>query len=428
MAFAATCMLAGCAAEPEPNVASIPVPPDTELGRRIAGGPGVAVGGEQMNADLLRQFYARHGFEPVWTARQAQADSLVNAVFSAGDQGLDPELFHASLLRRRAALPPLDRDLLLSDAFLSYANALASGAVPVERRRDDETLTPEPIDVAAALDTAIGSADPAGSIEALAPATPTYQALRQALQKYRPGARAGDTASASRLRKIAVNLERQRWLPRPLPADRVWVNAADERLVVYHAGQPVFSTRVVVGEDVESKQSPEFNAMIDASFFNPPWVIPSDITKAEILPKISHDPDYLTKNDMILLADGEAEQLPGPEAGLGYVMFDMPNRFDVYMHDTPNRNIFNQDNRRLSHGCIRVQNPRELAALLLRQPIDKVNQEIAQGGTTRHNLPAPMPVFVVYQTAFVDAGGTLQMRPDFYNRDAGIWQQLQRRS
>jgi len=217
-------------------------------------------------------------------------------------------------------------------------------------------------------------------------------------------------------------------LPRPLPADRAWVNVADERLVLYRANQPVFSTRVVVGEDAEGKQSPEFRAMIDASFFNPPWVIPSDIAKAEILPKISHDPNYLAQNNMILLANGEAEQLPGPNAGLGLVMFDMPNRFDVYMHDTPDRYIFNRDNRRLSHGCIRVQNPRELAALLLQQSIDTINQKIAEGSTTRNNLPVPVSVFVVYQTAFADTDGTVQFRPDFYNRDAEIWRQLQRRS
>jgi murein L,D-transpeptidase YcbB/YkuD len=428
LALAAACTLAGCAADPEPDVASTQAPANTELGNRIDGAPELVVGGEQLNAGLLRRFYARHGFEPVWTTRQAQANSLTNAVFRAGDQGLNPELFHADLLRRGAALPTLDLELLQSDAFLSYASALAYGAVPVERRRDDETLTPEPVDVAAVLDAAIGSPDPAAVIEALAPATPTYQALREALRKHHSGDLTGGTASASRLRKIAVNLERQRWLPRPLPVDRAWVNVADERLVLYRAGQPVFSTRVVVGEDAESKQSPEFQAMIDASFFNPPWVIPSDIAKAEILPKISHDPNYLTKNDMILLANGEAEQLPGPEAGLGYVMFDMPNRFDVYMHDTPDRSIFNQDDRRLSHGCIRVQNPRELAALLLQQPLDTVDKEIAKGNTTRNNLPSPVPVFVVYQTAFLDTGGTLQFRPDFYNRDAGIWRQLQGRS
>ena len=125
------------------------------------------------------------------------------------------------------------------------------------------------------LDAAIGSPDPAAVIEALAPTTPTYRALRLALQRYRSGASARHKATTNRLREIEVNLERQRWLPRSLPADRAWVNVADERLVLYRADRPVFSTRVVVGEDVERNQSPEFRAMIDASFFNPPWVIPS---------------------------------------------------------------------------------------------------------------------------------------------------------
>lgn len=428
IALAAACALAGCGADLKPEAVSVLAPhANTELGNLIDGAPELVVAGERLNVGLLRRFYARHGFEPVWTTRQAQANSLVNAVLRAGDQGLDPELFHANLLRHRATLPPLDRELLLSDVFLSYADALARGAVPVERRRDDETLTPEPIDVAAALDAAIGSPDPAAVIEALAPTTPTYRALRQALQRYRPGAPAGDKATTNRLRKIEVNLERQRWLPRSLPADRVWVNVADERLVLYRADRPVFSTRVIVGQDVERNQSPEFRAMIDASFFNPPWVIPSDIATEEILPKISHDQNYLTRNNMVMLANGEVEQLPGPDAGLGLIMFDMPNRFDVYLHDTPDKYIFSRDNRRISHGCIRVQNPREFAALLMQQPIDTINQGIAMGSTTRNKLPTPVPVFVVYQTAFVDTDGTLQFCPDFYNRDAEIWRQLQRR-
>src|SRR5262249_27712903 len=188
-----------------------------DLGPGFGGGPPWFVAGEDWQVALRRRFYMRHGFEPVWTIRHARASSLVDAVLRAGDQGLDPELFHATLLRRRATLTPLDRDLLLSDAFLSYADALARGAVPLERRRDDRVLTPEPIDVAAVLDEAAASADPGAVIEALAPKTPTYRTLRQALQQYRSGIPAGDKAATNRLRTIAVNLERQRWLPRPLP-------------------------------------------------------------------------------------------------------------------------------------------------------------------------------------------------------------------
>jgi hypothetical protein len=117
-------------------------------------GAGVVVGGEQLHGALLRQFYAAHNFEPVWTVRQAQADALLNAVLRAGEHGLDPDMFHGALLRNTAALPPIERELVLSDAFLAYAEALARGAVPIELRMDDEDLTPEPISVAAALDNA----------------------------------------------------------------------------------------------------------------------------------------------------------------------------------------------------------------------------------------------------------------------------------
>lgn len=417
--------LTGCGLLPQSDLAPVTEQPQTALRTRLDT-PDLTIAGERLNVGLLEQFYARHGEAPVWITRPSQAKSLVEAVLRAGDQGLDPELFHAALLRRSVTLAPIDRDLLLSDAFLSYADALARGAVPVERRGDDEILSPGPVDVAAALDAAIDNPDPGASIESLAPTTPTYAALRLALRAYRTSAAHGH-ASAGRLETIDVNLERQRWLPRSLPADRAWVNVANQLLTFYRADQPVFSTRVVVGEDVKSHQTPEFRATIDASFFNPPWVIPKDIVTAEILPKIRRDPAYLAKNKMIMLEGGEAEQLPGPDAGLGYLMFDMPNKFDVYLHDTPDRTIFNRDDRQLSHGCIRVQEPREFASLLLQEPIDRIDQQIAMGGTTRHDLPTPMPIFVVYQTAFIGATGTLQYAPDFYHRDPEIWRQLERR-
>ena len=127
---------------------------------------------------------------------------------------------------------------------------------------------------------------------------------------------------------------------------------------------------------------------------------------------------------MVMQPNGGLQQLPGPGAALGQIKFEMPNRFDVYLHDTPSKNLFSRDNRRISHGCIRVENAHQLTALLMQQPIDTINQAIATGGTTRHNLPAPVSVFLVYQTVFVDTDGTLQFRPDVYNRDAEIWPYL----
>ncbi len=395
---------------------------NTDLGTLLGSGLELVVGGERLNVGLLRRFYARHGFAPVWTTRPAQANSLVNAVLRAGDQGLAPELFHANLLL--SPLPPLQRDLVLSDAFLSYADALARGIVPAERRRDDEALTPAPIDVAAALDAVISSPDPAAAIEALAPATPTYLVLRQALQNFHTGIPADGKTPAARFREIEVNLERERWLPRHLPPDRVWVNVADERLVLYRDNRPVFTTRVIVGQDGLGNQSPEFQAIIDGVLFNPPWNIPQDIVTKEILPKTVNDPDYLARHNMVMLPNGGLQQLAGPNSGLGQLMLYMDNRFDVYLHDTPSKNLFGREDRRISHGCIRVEKMRELVALLMQQPIEAIDQAIATGNTTRSGLAQPVPVFVIYETAFADADGRLQFRPDVYGRNAEIWTQL----
>lgn len=414
------------AANREPALALASAPPrptvahgDTKLGELIENAPKSVIAGERLNVELLRRFYGRHGFAPVWTTRQGQANSLIDAVSRAGEHGLSPELFHANLLQS-PTLTTLDRELLLSNAFLSYADALARGFMPIERRRDDQALTPDAIDVAAVLDTAIGSPDPAAVIEALAPTTPTYRLLRQALKD----ARAAGTTATPRLREIAVNLERERWLPRRLPADRVWVNAADERLVLYRDDLPVFSTRVIVGQDDVRNQSPEFEVPIEAVWFNPPWNIPDDIATQEIMPKARLDPTYLARRNIVMLPDGSLQQRAGANSGLGQLIFDMRNRFDVYLHDTPGKHLFSLNGRRISHGCIRVENPQQLAALLLRQPIDAINETIGTGDTTRRALPQPVPVFVVYETAFADADGKLQYRADSYRRDAAIWKYL----
>ena len=399
----------------------------TRLGELIENGPRSGIAGEPLNVELLRRFYARHGYAPVWTTRKDQADSLMKAVLRAGDHGLAPDLFHADLLQSPAALPPLERELMLSNAFLSYADALARGVMPIERRRDDEVLTPAPIDIAAVLDVAIDSSEPAAVIERLAPKTPTYRLLREALQNSRgsvPGGGPGKAAATTHLREIKVNLERERWLPRRLPADRVWVNVADERVVMYRDDRPVFSSRVIVGQDDRHNQSPEFQASIDRIMFNPPWNIPPDIAASEILPLANRDPNYLAKHNMVILPDGIVQQKAGATSGLGFLLFEMQNRFDVYLHDTPSKNLFLRDNRRISHGCIRVEDPRKLAALLMQQPIKEIDQSIATGDTTRSDLPRSVPVFVVYETAFADADGKLQFRPDVYQRDAEIWRYL----
>ena len=424
--------------QPAETLSSNPVAAAGGIQARIENTSGIEIAGERLHGALLRRFYAMHRYEPVWEARQPQAATLLNAVLRAAEHGLDPDLFHAALLRNAAALSSIDRELLLSDAFLGFADALARGVLPIEIRMDDEDLTPEPVDVAAVLDAAANSPDPAAAIEALAPRSSAYVALQRALQTYRSAA-ANDPPAAldrrrgapslpaagatdNRLKQIEVNLERLRWLPRQLPPERVWVNIANAQLTLYQTDQPVFATRVVVGE--ADKQTPELQTSITSLLFNPPWNVPRSIASTEILPRLERDPQYLSRHHMVWRSNGAIQQLPGRGTALGQLKFEMPNRFDVYLHDTPLKNLFSRDNRRQSHGCVRVQNPRELAALLLQQPVETIDRGIAVGSTNRRMLPAPVAVFLVYQTAFADADGTVEFRPDVYDRDAEIWQRL----
>jgi L,D-transpeptidase YcbB len=420
----------------QPVPADTPSLVDAEIKGRLDVAGTVSVAGERAHSELMRRFYAAHDYATVWDTRHTQAEVLLNAVLRAGDHGLDPDAFHAGLLTRPTAiLSPIERDLLLSDAFLGYADALARGAVPIEDRTGDEDLTPETIDIPAALDAALSHPDPAKVIEMLAPQTPEYAALQRIYASYRPlaaavmpprksGRQLHEEVAARRLRQVAVALERLRWLPRVLPADRVWVDTADARLELFRDNRLVFATRVVIGED--NWQTPEVIANSTSILFNPPWLVPRSIAVKEILPRLAWDPDYLARHHMTRRGGGTFRQEPGPHSALGRLKFEMPNRFDVFLHDTPMKELFASVDRRHSHGCVRIENPRMLAAMLLQKGPEAIDRAIAVGYTHRQSLPTPVPIFLVYQTVVVEPDGSVQFRPDFYGRDEKIWQHLTR--
>jgi murein L,D-transpeptidase YcbB/YkuD len=184
----------------------------------------------------------------------------------------------------------------------------------------------------------------------------------------------------------------------------------------------VFTTRVVVGEI--DKQTPELQSTINDVLFNPPWNIPRSIVQKEILPKLAADPGYLSQHHMRWRSGGSIQQEAGPYSALGRLKFEMTDRYDVYLHDTPLKSLFLSAERMMSHGCVRVENPRALAQLLLNQSAETIDKGIALGYTNRRALPTPLPVFIIYQTAYVEADGTIQFRSDPYERDDEIWQHL----
>ena len=446
-------------------------PGNPELQSLLDPAGATAIAGERLRrSDLVRRFYAEHGNEPFWDSHPDAAGALLGAVFRAEDQGLDPALFHVGALSGRGTpLSPVARDILISDAVLSYADAMAEGAVPRRERPWTEALYPVPVDVVAAIDRAIAAPDPAKAVAALAPASPQYEAMRRSYVYYRArtvgapvtqeqeeaphtgykgddrsdgyaGDRSYDDAArrrryahysyvsrelaGHRARQLAVGLERLRWLPRRMPRSRIVVNTATQQLRLFQDDRPVFSTRVVVGQP--AKQTPEFHATIGNVLFNPPWNIPPSILRKEILPKLARDPGYLVHHHMRWHGPNAVQQEAGPHSALGRLKFEMSDPYQVYLHDTPERRLFRLADRMKSHGCVRVEHPQEMAALLLRKSAAAIARGIAQGRTHAEALPKPIDVYIAYQTVIVAPSGAIEFRADPYERDAAIWRLLTR--
>jgi murein L,D-transpeptidase YcbB/YkuD len=226
----------------------------------------------------------------------------------------------------------------------------------------------------------------------------------------------------ARLAQITANLERRRWAPRVMPATRIEVNIAGQTLEYYREGAPALTMRTIVGRP--SDRTPIFSDMVSAVVFNPPWNVPTSIATKEIWPKARRDPGYLARNDFVVTSDGGLQQRPGPTSALGRVKFDLPNRFNVYLHDTPNHGLFAGDERALSHGCIRLDRPVDLARLMLDGDADWTPQAIQKaleaGVTVRAVLSRPVPVSIAYWTAFVDDAGEVNFRRDLYGWDAKL--------
>ena len=226
-----------------------------------------------------------------------------------------------------------------------------------------------------------------------------------------------DVPAETRVLQIEANLERWRWMPRNLPADRVEVDIAGAEAVLFRGQVPIFQSRVVVGRPHD--KTPMFVSRLNAIVLNPPWNVPTGIANTEILPKAAKDPKYLSENDFIWV-DGHLQQKAGPKSALGLIKFDLVSPFGVYLHDTPLREVFSKPSRALSHGCMRVEKPLDLATLLLTpqgMTLASLQAAIDAKETLRIALNTPTPLYVRYWTAVVDPGGQVSFRPDVYDWD-----------
>lgn len=219
-----------------------------------------------------------------------------------------------------------------------------------------------------------------------------------------------------RLAQIAANLERYRWMPRTLGQRYILVNVPQFYLHAYDSGQKSLDMKVIVGKEYEDKATPVFSDSMEYVVFRPYWNITPTIAANEILPK---GPDYLAANDMEIYNDHGRQavrQRPGPKNALGFVKFLFPNDFNIYLHDTPNHELFKQDVRAFSHGCIRLEKPAELAQWVLGWDAGRVDAAMHGEDNRQITLPKKIPVYIVYFTAFVQ-DGHLDFGNDLYDRD-----------
>lgn len=242
-----------------------------------------------------------------------------------------------------------------------------------------------------------------------------------------------------RIRQIAMNMERWRWLPRDLGERYILVNIPEMRLDVWDHGQVPLSMRVVVGKP--DTQTPIFNDQMTHVVFAPYWNVPADIAEKETMPSVMRDPAFLdTMNMEVVDAKGNPvdpatvdltnpgdyrfRQRPGTSNALGLVKFMFPNQFDVYLHDTPADSLFARASRSFSHGCVRVEQPEQLAQYVLRdQPewtVEKISEAMHAGQEHTVKLKEPIPVYLGYWTARVTPDGIVQFRKDVYGIDARL--------
>jgi len=249
-----------------------------------------------------------------------------------------------------------------------------------------------------------------------------------------------NVSAADRARQVMVNMERWRWLPQRMENDHIVVNVPAAQMEVVENGVAVMAMKVIIG-DVDHP-TPALRARMTSLVLNPIWRVPASIATHEFLPKLKKDPGYLIANDLELISDsfppGSPEsqgvginwhemtnmpwpvrQRPGSDNSLGRIKFNTPNNDDIYLHDTPNHKAFNRNDRALSHGCVRVEKPEDLALYVLRDKDwnrDKLEDELSKG-THTVTLKQGLPVWLLYWTLWVDADGVLQTRDDIYERD-----------
>lgn len=485
---------------------------------------------------VINQFYTFRSFTPAWTDNGKLLGVAKNFIKILNTEpisnGLVAEYYRvakinalaaqldesASVDNAKLAICAANLDLLLTDAFLTYASDLSSGRINNQRYYPSWQIVKRKVDLVALLNNSLSLGNTQSALDKLDPVYPEYNQLKRDLAVYQkmalngqewesiafgPKLKRGDkgsrvlalqkrllvtgelTALAQdgiydqalesavtkfqtehglkpdgmvgkytlnqlnlplnyRIKQIALNMDRMRWLPDSLGNRYVLVNLPDYGLSVMQDSKAVLTMPVIIG--TVKKPSCVLSSQITYLEINPYWNVPSSIAVKEMLPKLREDPDYLERNDMQVfeVTGGKARiidpatidwgsissgnfnfrirQNPSEINALGKIKFMFQNNCGIYLHDTPTRRLFTAQRRGYSHGCIRIGKPIDFATYLLQDKKSwtekSILNEINTGSRKVVTLPEPINIYIVYYTAWVDDNNVLQFRDDIYNSDA----------
>lgn len=251
----------------------------------------------------------------------------------------------------------------------------------------------------------------------------------------------------ARLQSVIVAMERERWLNKERGERHVLVNIPDFTAKIIDNGEITFQTRSVVGAAKDDRPTPEFSDVMEFMVINPSWYVPRSIVTKEYLPKLKRNRNAVRHIEITdrrgrKVSRGAVNfraynarnfpfamrQPPSKKNALGLVKFMFPNKYNIYLHDTPSKSLFDKDARAFSHGCVRLADPFDFAyTLLARQTADPkgvFHAHLDTGKEYRLDLVEPIPVHLIYRTAFTTAHGHTQYRNDIYGRDGRIWDAL----
>jgi murein L,D-transpeptidase YcbB/YkuD len=445
-----------------------------EFAQRLAEGAGLTAADREDRAALAK-FYAGRQQDPLWvtaTGLTPEAEAAMAEIRRAADWGLDPAAFRLPSIpeaggRELFRSARADAEIALSLAILKYARHAHGGRaepLALSRNLDRKLSLLDPLQV---IEEAAKAQSPDAYLKSLHPKHPQFEALRQkylSLRQTQPdpqseatsdegGKRTGDkktprrkssapaTAAAS-MRTVLANMEEWRWMPDQLGDFYVWVNVPEFTLRVVKDGNIIHSERVIVGKADTS--TPILSQDLEQVIFHPSWGVPESIKRADILPSLARgNMRFLSRYNLRIQRGGRdvdpesvdwasadmrqfhVYQPPGKENVLGVVKFRFPNKHDVYMHDTPTKNLFEASVRTFSHGCMRVRDPQKLAELVLADEPGWSAGRVAAAinGSQQNNavsLTRKVPVHITYFTAMIDRGGELKTFADIYGHEERI--------